>query len=311
MIDKNFIEKVKSALNIVNVIESFTQLHKAGVNYKGICPFHNDSHPSMVVSPAKQTYHCFVCGAGGDVIEFVKEHLNLTFPEALRWCANLAGIEFPEKEMTPEEEQRYRLREANLIAIEAAQKYYQNNLSQAESFLLKRGYKVTDKALSDYGVGYAPKGNLAMRHLTAAGYSVARLKDVGVIGTSSEGHDYDFFNDRLVFPFYDLQGHVIGFSGRQVTPRENTGKYINTGETALFTKGKHLFGLYQARKAIGKKGFVYLVEGQFDVLSLHAVGIENVIAGSGTAFTDDPFYSASSDDIRCRSSRYQGCTQEL
>lgn len=287
MIDKNFIEKVKSALNIVNVIESFTQLHKAGVNYKGICPFHNDSHPSMVVSPAKQTYHCFVCGAGGDVIEFVKEHLNLTFPEALRWCANLADIEFPEKEMTPEEEQRYRLREANLIAIEAAQKYYQNNLSQAESFLLKRGYKVTDKALSDYGVGYAPKGNLAMRHLTAAGYSVARLKDVGVIGTSSEGHDYDFFNDRLVFPFYDLQGHVIGFSGRQVTPRENTGKYINTGETALFTKGKHLFGLYQARKAIGKKGFVYLVEGQFDVLSLHAVGIENVIAGSGTAFTDD------------------------
>ena len=287
MIDKNFIEKVKSALNIVNVIESFTQLHKAGVNYKGICPFHNDSHPSMVVSPAKQTYHCFVCGAGGDVIEFVKEHLNLTFPEALRWCANLAGIEFPEKEMTPEEEQRYRLREANLIAIEAAQKYYQSNLSQAESFLLKRGYKVTDKALSDYGVGYAPKGNLAMRHLTAAGYSVARLKDVGIIGTSSEGHNYDFFNDRLVFPFYDLQGHVIGFSGRQVTPRENTGKYINTGETALFTKGKHLFGLYQARKAIGKKGFVYLVEGQFDVLSLHAVGIENVIAGSGTAFTDD------------------------
>ena len=287
MIDKLFIDKVKSALNIVNVIESFTQLRKAGVNFKGICPFHNDNHPSMVVSGAKQSYHCFVCGAGGDVIEFVKEHLNLTFPEALRWCANLANIEFPEKEMTPEEEQRYRLREANLIAIEAAAKFYQTNLSQAESFLLKRGYKVDVKALTDYGIGYAPKGNLAMRQLTTAGYSVERLKDVGVISTSSEGHDYDFFNDRLIFPFYDLQGHVIGFSGRQVTPRENTGKYINTSETALFTKGKHLFGLYQARKAIGKKGFVYLVEGQFDVLSLHAVGIENVIAGSGTAFTDD------------------------
>lgn len=287
MIDKLFIDKVKSALNIVNVVESFTNLQKAGINYKGICPFHNDSHPSMVVSPVKQTCHCFVCGAGGDVIEFVKQHLNLTFPEALRWCANLANIEFPEKEMTTEEEQRYRLRESNFIAIEAAAKFYRDHLSHASDFLSKRGYKLTDKAIADYGVGYAPKGNVAMKQLTSAGYSAARLKDVGVIATSAEGYDYDFFNDRLVFPFYDLQGHIVGFSGRMVTPRENTGKYINTGETALFTKGKHLFGLYQARKAIGKKGFVYLVEGQFDVLSLHASGVENVIAGSGTAFTDE------------------------
>ena len=287
MIDKLFIDKVKSALNIVNVVESFTSLQKVGINYKGICPFHNDSHPSMVVSPAKQTCHCFVCGAGGDVIEFVKQHLNLTFPEALRWCANLANIEFPEKEMTPEEEQRYRLRESNFIAIEAAAKFYRDHLSHASDFLSKRGYKPTDKAIADYGVGYAPKGNVAMKQLTSAGYSPTRLKDVGVVATSTEGYDYDFFNDRLVFPFYDLQGHIVGFSGRMVTPRENTGKYVNTGETALFTKGKHLFGLYQARKAIGKKGFVYLVEGQFDVLSLHASGVENVIAGSGTAFTDE------------------------
>ena len=207
--------------------------------------------------------------------------------QALRWCANLANIEFPEKEMTSEEEQRYRLRESNFIAIEAAAKFYRDHLSHASDFLSKRGYKPTDKAIEAFGVGYAPKGNVAMKQLTSAGYSAARLKDVGVIATSAEGYDYDFFNDRLVFPFYDLQGHIVGFSGRMVTPRENTGKYINTGETALFTKGKHLFGLYQARKAIGKKGFVYLVEGQFDVLSLHASGVENVIAGSGTAFTDE------------------------
>ena len=287
MTDKLFIDKVKSALNIVNVVESFTHLQKAGINYKGICPFHNDSHPSMVVSPAKQTYHCFVCGAGGDVIEFVKQHLNLTFPEALRWCAKLANIDFPEKEMSAEEEQRYRLREANFIAMEAAAKFYREHLSQASDFLLKRGYKPTDKAIADYGVGYAPKGNVAMKQLISAGYSSARLKDVGIIATSSEGYEYDFFSDRLVFPFYDMQGHIVGFSGRQVIPRENSGKYVNTGETALFTKGKHLFGLYQARKGIGRKGFADLVEGQFDVLSLHAVGIENVIAGSGTAFTDE------------------------
>lgn len=117
MIDKIFIEKVKSALNIVDVIESFTRLSKAGVNYKGVCPFHDDHTPSMVVSPSRQTYHCFVCGASGDVISFVQNHLNITFVEALRWCAAQAGLEFPSKEMTPEEEAQYKQKEAQRVAI--------------------------------------------------------------------------------------------------------------------------------------------------------------------------------------------------
>ena len=286
MVDKLFIEKVKSALNIVNVVESFTHLHKAGVNYKGVCPFHDDHTPSMVVSPSRQTYHCFVCGASGDVIAFVQHHLNLSFIEALRWCATLAGLEFPQKEMSPEEEAKYKQKEAQRIAIEAAAKFFQKNLSQAESFLNNRGYKLDDKALSDFGVGYAPVGNVAMNTLTTAGYSLDRLKEVDVVG-STEGRFYDRFRDRVMFPFYDMQGHIIGFSGRIITPREGVGKYVNTGETPLFTKGKHIFGLYQARKAIGKKGYAYLVEGQFDVMSLHKVGVEHVIGGSGTAFTDD------------------------
>ena len=286
MVDKLFIEKVKSALNIVNVVESFTHLHKAGVNYKGVCPFHDDHTPSMVVSLSRQTYHCFVCGASGDVIAFVQHHLNLSFIEALRWCATLAGLEFPQKEMSPEEEAKYKQKEAQRIAIEAAAKFFQKNLSQAESFLNNRGYKLDDKALSDFGVGYAPVGNVAMNTLTTAGYSLDRLKEVDVVG-STEGRFYDRFRDRVMFPFYDMQGHIIGFSGRIITPREGVGKYVNTGETPLFTKGKHIFGLYQARKAIGKKGYAYLVEGQFDVMSLHKVGVEHVIGGSGTAFTDD------------------------
>ena len=286
MIDKNFIDKVKSALNIVDVVESFTHLSKAGVNYKGVCPFHDDHTPSMVVSPSRQTYHCFVCGASGDVIAFVQHYLNLTFIEALRWCATQAGIEFPAKQMTQEEEEQYKQKESQRIAIEAAAKFFQNNLSQAESFLLKRGYTLNDQALSDFGVGYAPTGNAALRNLTTAGYSASRLKEVDIVA-ESDGHFYDRFRDRLMFPFYDLQGHIVGFSGRIVTPRDNTGKYINTSETPLFTKGKHVFGLYQARKSIARTGFVYLVEGQFDVMSLHKVGIENVIGGSGTAFTDD------------------------
>ena len=286
MIDKNFIEKVKSALNIVNVIETFTRLHKTGANYKVVCPFHDDHSPSMVVSPSRQTYHCFVCGASGDVISFVQHHLNLSFIEALRWCANQAGIEFPTKELTPEEEAAYKRKEAQRIAIDAAAKFFQKNLGQAESFLASRGYSLSDKALTDFGVGYAPMGNLALAELSRAGYSQELLQEVDVLG-NSEGRLYDRFRDRLMFPFYDMQGHIIGFSGRIVTPNDKTGKYVNTGETPLFTKGKHIFGLYQARKSIGKTGFAYLVEGQFDVMSLHKVGVENVIGGSGTAFTED------------------------
>ena len=286
MIDKNFIEKVKSALNIVNVIETFTRLHKTGANYKGVCPFHDDHSPSMVVSPSRQTYHCFVCGASGDVISFVQHHLNLSFIEALRWCANQAGIEFPTKELTPEEEAAYKRKEAQRIAIDAAAKFFQKNLGQAESFLASRGYSLSDKALTDFGVGYAPMGNLALAELSKAGYSQELLQEVDVLG-NSDGRLYDRFRDRLMFPFYDMQGHVVGFSGRIVTPNDKTGKYVNTGETPLFTKGKHIFGLYQARKSIGKTGFAYLVEGQFDVMSLHKVGVENVIGGSGTAFTED------------------------
>ncbi|MBW4772033.1 DNA primase [Prevotella jejuni] len=286
MIDKNFIEKVKSSLNIVNVIETFTHLHKTGANYKGVCPFHDDHSPSMVVSPSRQTYHCFVCGASGDVISFVQNHLNISFMEALRWCANQAGIEFPTKELTPEEEAAYKRREAQRIAIDAAAKFFQKNLGQAESFLASRGYSLSDKALTDFGVGYAPMGNLALAELSKAGYSQDLLQEVDVLG-NSEGRLYDRFRDRLMFPFYDMQGHIVGFSGRIVTPKDGTGKYVNTGETPLFTKGKHIFGLYQARKSIGKTGFAYLVEGQFDVMSLHKVGVENVIGGSGTAFTED------------------------
>lgn len=181
---------------------------------------------------------------------------------------------------------RQPIRKEKRSAIDAAAKFFQKNLGQAESFLTSRGYSLTDKALTDFGVGYAPMGNLALAELSRAGYSQELLQEVDVLG-NSEGRLYDRFRDRLMFPFYDMQGHIIGFSGRIVTPNDETGKYVNTGEIPLFTKGKHIFGLYQARKSIGKTGFAYLVEGQFDVMSLHKVGVENVIGGSGTAFTED------------------------
>lgn len=286
-IDSNFISDVKSKLDIVDVIGAYINLQKAGINHKGICPFHQDSHPSMMVSKTRQTYHCFVCGEHGDVLDFLQKYNQITFTEALRLACKLAGVEFPEKEATPEENAAYKLLESRRIAIDAAAKFYQGNLSQAESFLRSRGYDSSDKALAEYGVGYAPSGNVAMRKLTEQGYNLQLLTDVGILGKSQDGRSYDFFRDRIMFPFYDISGRVIAFSGRIVTPNDNTGKYVNTGETPIFRKGQHIFGLYQAKKAIARTGYAYLVEGQFDVITLHRYGVENVIGGSGTAFTDD------------------------
>lgn len=286
-INSDFINDVKSKLDIVDVIGAYINLQKAGINHKGICPFHQDSHPSMMVSKTRQTYHCFVCGEHGDVLDFLQKYNQITFTEALRLACKLAGVEFPEKEATPEENAAYRLLESRRIAIDAAAKFYQGNLPQAESFLRSRGYDSSDKALAEFGVGYAPSGNVAMRKLTEQGYNLQLLTDVGILGKSQDGRSYDFFRDRIMFPFYDISGRVIAFSGRIVTPNDNAGKYVNTGETPIFRKGQHIFGLYQAKKAIARAGFAYLVEGQFDVITLHRYGVENVIGGSGTAFTDD------------------------
>ena len=286
-INSDFINDVKSKLDIVDVIGAYINLQKAGINHKGICPFHQDNHPSMMVSKTRQTYHCFVCGEHGDVLDFLQKYNQITFTEALRLACKLAGVEFPEKEATPEENAAYRLLESRRIAIDAAAKFYQGNLSQAESFLISRGYDSSDKALAEYGVGYAPSGNVAMRKLTEQGYNLQLLTDVGILGKSQDGRNYDFFRDRIMFPFYDISGRVIAFSGRIVTPNDNAGKYVNTGETPIFRKGQHIFGLYQAKKAIARAGFAYLVEGQFPPPPPHRYGVENVIGGSGTAFTDD------------------------
>lgn len=281
------VDKVKEAASIVDVVGEFVTLRKAGVNYKGVCPFHDDHAPSMVVSPARQTFKCFVCGEGGDVIHFLRKHEDMTFMEALEWLCRKYHIDMPKREVSDDDQAAWRERESQQVVLTAAQQYFRDHLAEAASFLAARGYgdigNIT--VLADYGVGYAPSGNGAMANLTKAGYQPDIMKKVGLVATSDRG-DYDVFRDRVMFPFYDLKGQVVGWSGRLVTPREHAGKYVNTGETPLFTKGDVLFGLYQARKAIAKEGFAYLVEGQFDVLTLARYGVRNVIGGSGTAFTD-------------------------
>lgn len=285
MIDSSIINQIKSSLNIVDVVSTFVTLKRKGTSYVGICPFHDDSHPSMTVNEAHQFYKCFVCDAGGDVIDFVQRYHNMTFPEAIEWCCRQAGLEYKSTEQSPEDIERAKKREAQYIAIAAAGQLFKSHLHEAQTFLLKRGYDISSKTLKDYSVGYAAEGNMAVNEMSRAGYNLGILNDVGIINFNDAGKPYDVFRDRVMFPFHDLQGRVIGFTGRFVTPKDGTGKYVNTRDTELFKKGDNFYGLTQARNSISKCGFVYIVEGQFDVLSMHEMGIENVIAGSGTAFT--------------------------
>lgn len=275
-IDPLQIQQVKEATNIVDVISSFLSLQRKGSGFVGICPFHDDRHPSMRVNPSKQTYKCFVCGAGGDVFEFLQQYEQMTFTEAVRWCAQRAGIQIEITEQTLEEVQKAQRMDAMRIAIEASAAFFQSRLPEAKSYLEKRGYAPGDNVLATFRVGYAPEGNMASKQLLAKGYSAELLKDVNVLA-QGKYNTYDVFQDRVMFPFLDMQGRVIGFSGRYIVPKDNTGKYVNTGNTPLFTKGNNIFGLYQAKKFITKFDNVYLVEGQFDVISMYAAGVCNVI----------------------------------
>ena len=281
MTDPLIIQKIKDATDIVEVIGQFLTLHKAGRSYVGVCPFHDDTHPSMRVDAVRQRYKCFVCGAGGDVFQFLQEHEHMTFAEALAWCGHRIGIEV-ERDDSPEQQEHSRQMDALRIALDAAANYYQAHLQDASAYMASRGQSAD--VLARYRVGYAPDGGAAGRDLQAAGYSAQVLQTAGITGDGRYGQ-YDRFRDRIMFPFLDLQGRVIGFSGRYVTPVKDAGKYVNTGDTPVFTKGNNLFGLYQAKQSIIHTDTVYVVEGQFDVLSMAAAGIPNVVAGSGTAMT--------------------------
>ncbi|MDR1116615.1 MAG: DNA primase [Tannerella sp.] len=278
--------RVKEALSIVDVIGRFVSLKKKGSHYVGLCPFHEDrDHPSMSVSPSRQTYKCWSCGVGGDVIEFIKQHEHYANSyEALEWCARQAGIQIDKSERTPEDLARQKEIESERVAIEASCRFFEEKLPLAAAYLKKRGHDINSELLKSFRVGYAPEGNLLYRELTAKGHTFGQLAKVNVCKVKEYGYKYDVFRDRITFPFLDLQGRVTGFSGRLCTPREGAGKYLNTTDTNLFKKKKTLFGFYQAKRDISRMDFAYLVEGQFDVLSFHAAGLTNTVGTSGTAF---------------------------
>ncbi len=288
--DEDLKNKIKDANDIVDVVGEFISLRKMGVNYVGMCPFHGDSHPSLMVSKAKQICKCFACGKGGDVYTFVMEHEHMSFPEAAAYLAKRVGIEYEPTDRTPEQIERTKTIESLRIANKAAADYYHSLLPSASEYMLSRGYNLDDpdiqKTLALYSVGYAPEGNTLKKWAASSGYAHANILAAGLLKKGEHG-TFDAFQGRITFPFFDLHGNIAGFTGRILIEKEKVAKYSNTGDTLLFSKGKLIYGLYQAKTDISKKDYAYLVEGQTDVLSMHLAGVANVFAGSGTAFTDD------------------------
>lgn len=287
-IANEIIDKIRQAADIVEVIGEFVSLRKKGPNWWGCCPFHNEKTGSFCVSSVKQIFKCFGCGKGGNVFTFLQEHEQLSFPEAVRWLGKKYNIEVPERELTPEEQEREHRRESLQVALRAGNTFFLSNLNKPEAltYLSARGFKPEPGGiLEKYQAGFAPAGNTLLNALTKQGHSVDLLKATGLTDEGENGL-YDCFRNRITFPFLSLTGNVIGFSGRIVTDGIKP-KYYNTKETELFHKGAAIFGLYQAKKEIGKQDKVYWVEGQFDVLSMVSVGIGNTVCGSGTAMTPE------------------------
>ena len=279
-IPKDIIDKVKDAADIVKEISQDATLRKAGVNYVGLCPYHGDSTPSLSVSPSRRMFKCFACGESGDVIKWRMDQDNLTFAEAVRSLAKAYNIDIPEQTYTPEEVQRFKHIEALQNVMREAQSRFASALVPGTAFLSQRN--LSYDVAARYGVGYSFNG--VVDYLVGKGYNQDLIVELDL--ASRDGSNLrPKFRNRVLFPFMNKRGQVVGWTARAVM-QDQKPKYLNTGETPLFTKGNNIYGLYQATKAILKADKVYIVEGQMDVLSLVQYGVENVVAGSGTAFTE-------------------------
>ena len=288
-IPEHVVESLLDSANIVDIIGEDITLRKAGVNYKGLCPFHDDKTPSFVVSPTKNICKCFSCGKGGNVIWYLQEKNGWTFQEACRWLGKRLNIEVPEEELTPEERQQNDDRESARIVAMATSELYQQNLSSSAAalkFLERR--KINAETMKTFAIGYSYEKSQLRNALEEKGYKLKYMQMCDVVRESNEkqGEYYDTFRKRITLPYFNRRGEVVGFTGRDITDTAPA-KYLNTGETVLFNKGHNIWGLYQANKDIRSLDKVYIVEGQFDVMSLHQNGVKNVVAGSGTAFTAD------------------------
>ncbi|SFG39675.1 DNA primase [Prevotella sp. KH2C16] len=293
MIDRQTIERIKDAADIVDVVSDFVTLKRSGANYKGLCPFHNEKTPSFIVTPSRGTCHCFGCGKGGDAVSFIMEHEQMNYPEALRWLANKYHIEIQERELSPEEKKEESERESMYIVNEWAASYFEellhNNvdgLALGMQYFRSRGFR--DDTIKAFRLGYDLQDRRALaRTALGKGYQEEFLLKTGICFKTDQGELLDRYAGRVVFPWVGLNGKVLGFTARVLDARTKgvSQKYVNSPSSDIFDKSNALYGIYQARKAIAKEDRVYLVEGQADVISMYQSGIHNVVAGSGTALT--------------------------
>jgi DNA primase len=280
------VEQIKAKLSIVDVLGSYLTLEKAGANFKARCPFHNEKTPSFFISPARNSYYCFGCGAKGDIFSFVQQFEGLDFVGALRVLAKRAGVEL-ERENPKVRTEREKL----YLMMEHATIFFQTQLStkdDAKQYILKRG--LTAESAKSWRLGYAPLEWKALSmYFKAKGFSPADLEKVGLVKKSDKGSGdyYDRFRGRIMFPLFDSSGRVIAFSGRQFESDGTEAKYLNSPETVLFEKSKVLYGYDRAKLEMRRMGYALLVEGQMDLLMSHQVGLTNAVASSGTALTLD------------------------
>lgn len=293
MIDRQTVDKITDAVNIVDVVSDFISLRKAGTSYKGLCPFHDDTTPSFSVSPVKGVYKCFACGAAGNAVKFVMQYEQMTYWEALRWLAKKYNIEVKERQMTSQEKQQASMRESMFIINEWASRYFQDVLHSSTDgkaiglqYFRSRGFR--DDIIKKFMLGYSlpRRDSLAMAALEA-GYKKEFLLNTGLCFERQTGELTDRFSGRVIFPWLSLSGKVTGFGGRLLDSRTKgvMQKYVNSPDSEIFHKERELYGIFWAKKAIAKHDLVYMVEGYTDVLALHQCGIENVVANSGTALS--------------------------
>ncbi|MDR1623448.1 MAG: DNA primase [Tannerellaceae bacterium] len=291
MIDQPTIDRILDAANIVDVVSEFVTLRRRGVNYVGLCPFHQDKSPSFYVSPAKNICKCFACGEGGTAVHFIMKHEQLDYFDALRFLAKKYHIDIQERELTDEEKQVRSDRESMLIVNNWAQKYFITQLHEHADganiglrYFKERGFR--DDIISKFCLGYSLDERDALyKAAIQAGYRKEFLEKTGLVITYENGSVSDRFRGRVMFPVHSLSGKVVAFGGRVLKKDEKTAKYVNSPESEIYHKSNELYGIFFAKQAIVKVDKCYLVEGYTDVISMHQAGIENVVASSGTALT--------------------------
>ncbi len=309
MIDHATVDRIMEATNIVDVVGEFVSLRKAGVNYKGLCPFHDDRTPSFMVSPARQICKCFACGEGGNAVNFLMKHEQITYPEALRWLARKYNIEIQERELTDEERREQSERESMFVVNEWAAKYFHDTLlnnddGKAIGLRYFRSRSIRDDIIERFQLGFALARRDAMvSEARSKGYKDEYLVKTGLCYTrgerqeprddgkeaKEEGHVQlvDRFAGRAIFPWFNVSGKVVAFGGRKLDAATKgvQQKYVNSPDSEIYHKERELYGIFQAKKAIVKEDCVYMVEGYTDVIAMHQCGIENVVANSGTALS--------------------------